>query len=165
MEWHVDEMRETDWDQTREIFVQGIATGNATFESNPPSWQQWDSSHLSYCRLVARGRDGHLLAWAALSRVSSRHVYRGIAEVSIYVRSDCRGQGVGGALITELIKHSEAAGFWTLQAHIFPENRGSLRLHRKAGFREVGRRERFGQMGGAWRDVLLLERRSQVVGL
>jgi phosphinothricin acetyltransferase len=165
MEWHLDLMGEADWEQVREIFVQGIETGKATFETDAPSREQWDSSHLSCGRLVARGPDGRLLGWAALARVSPRRVYRGVAEVSIYVRSDCRGQGVGLALLTELVKQSEAAGLWTLQAHVFPENRASLRLHEKAGFREVGRRERLGQMGKTWRDVLLLERRSQVVGL
>ncbi len=165
MEWHLDLMREADWEQVREIFLQGIATGNATFETDAPSWEQWNSSHLSCCRLVARGPDGRLSGWAALSRVSPRQVYRGIAEVSIYVGSDCRRHGVGAALLEKLIEDSEAAGLWTLQAHIFPENGASLRLHEKAGFRPVGRRERFGQMRETWRDVLLLERRSQVVGV
>lgn len=165
MEWQLDEMKEADWDQVRQIFLEGIATGNATFETGAPAWEQWDSSHLACCRLVARRSDGRILGWAALSKVSHRWVYRGIAEVSIYVRIDCRGQGVGAGLLDKLVKDSEEAGLWTLQAHIFPENTASLRLHEKAGFRQVGRREKLGEMEGNWRDVLLLERRSRVVGL
>lgn len=165
MEWRVDSLHESDWEQVKEIFVQGIATENATFETEAPSWQQWDASHLSCCRLVARDPAGHVLAWAALSRVSHRFVYRGVAEVSIYVRDDCRGRGIGLVLLEELIRQSEAAGIWTLQAHIFPENNASLRLHEKAGFRQVGRRASLGQMKGTWRDVVLLERRSQGVDL
>jgi len=160
----VDPMGPADWDQVREIFIQGIVTGNATFETQAPSWDHWDSSHLSCCRLVVRRQNARLSGWAALSRVSARQVYGGIAEVSIYVANDCRGQGVGAALLEKLVEESEAAGLWTLQAHIFPENEASLRLHQKAGFRQVGRRERFGKMGETWRDVLLLERRSSVVG-
>jgi L-amino acid N-acyltransferase YncA len=165
MEWYLDGMGDADWEQAREIFVQGIATGNATFETEAPSWEQWNSSHFSCCRLVARGPDGRLLGWVALSLVSHRCVYRGIAEVSVYVRNECRGQGLGRALLERLVTDSEAAGLWTLQAHIFPENQASLKLHEKAGFRQVGRRERLGQMHGTWRDVILMERRSQVVGL
>ncbi|RPJ82249.1 MAG: N-acetyltransferase family protein [Acidobacteria bacterium] len=164
MEWLVASMVPADWEQVREIFIQGIATGNATFETHAPTWDHWDSSHLSSCRLVARRQDGRLSGWAALSRVSARQVYRGIAEVSVYVANDCRGQGVGAALLEKLVEESETVGLWTLQAHIFPENEASLRLHQKAGFRQVGRRERFGKMGETWRDVLLLERRSSVVG-
>lgn len=165
MEWQLDELKAADWEQVRGIFLEGIATGNATFETEAPSWEQWDSAHLACCRLVARRSGGPLSGWAALSKVSHRCVYRGIAEVSIYVRSDCRGQGVGRALLNRLVQESEAAGLWTLQAHIFPENKASLRLHERAGFRHVGRRERLGKMARTWRDVLLLERRSQVVGL
>jgi len=158
-------MQETDWEGVREVFLQGIATGNATFETDAPSWDQWHSTHLASCRLVTRGPGGGLLGWAALSKVSNRCVYRGIAEVSIYVREDCRGQGVGAALLQQLINDSEAAELWTLQAHIFPENLASLKLHERLGFRQVGRRERLGKMGETWRDVLVLERRSHTVGV
>jgi len=158
-------MQGRDWEQVRLIFLEGIATGNATFEVDAPSWDHWNSSHLTECRLVTRRSDDQVLGWAALSRVSNRCVYRGIAEVSVYVAGSCRRQGVGAALLNALVEESEGAGIWTLQAHIFPENQASLRLHERSGFRQVGRRERLGEMKGAWRDVLLLERRSSVVGI
>jgi len=153
----------TDWPDVRQIYWEGIQTGHATFEENPPDWATWDASHLKVCRLVARA-NGAVVGWAALSPVSSRCVYAGVAEVSIYVGEKARGQGVGRRLLQSLIDASEQEGFWTLQSGIFPENTASVALHKKLGFREVGRRERIGRLNGAWRDVLLLERRSSVVG-
>lgn len=135
--------------------------GEATFEAEVPGWEHWDSSHLIEHRLVAL-RDGEVAGWAALSPISDRCVYGGVAEVSVYVTAGARGQGVGRALLEALVASSEAGGIWTLQAGIFPENEASVRLHERAGFRVVGRRERLGRLRGAWRDILLLERRSPV---
>lgn len=151
------------WPVVRAIYEAGIATGNATFEQEPPTWEEWDARHLAAPRLVALA-GGEVVAFAALSPYSGRAVYRGVAEVSIYVAVAARGQGVGRRLLGEIVQRSEAAGIWTLQAGIFPENRASLALHAACGFREVGRRERLGWMNGAWRDVMLLERRSAVAG-
>ena len=166
----IADMTESDWPVVAAIFQQGIDTGNATFEPRPPdSWETWQKSKIASCSLVAR--DGEtVLGWAALSPYSSRRVYAGVAEVSIYVGREARGRGVGSLLLEGLIQRSEAEGFWTLQAGIYPENEDSLRLHLKHGFRQVGVRERLGKMSfgprqGQWRDVLLLERRSQVVGV
>ncbi len=156
-------MRPEDWDQVRSIYREGIATGHATFETDAPSRENWGGAHLKEARLVARDGDA-VLGWAALSPVSSRCVYAGVAEVSVYVAAGARGRGVGRALLRELIAASERQGIWTLQAGVFPENRASLELHRRCGFREVGRRERLGRLGGVWRDVILLERRSPTVG-
>lgn len=151
-----------DWPRVREIYEEGIATGNATFETEPGDWQQWDARHLPGCRLVA-GDSDQVLGWAALSPVSARRVYAGVAEVSVYIAAAARGRGLGKALLNELILTSEQNGIWTLQAGIFPENVASIALHEVLGFRQVGRRERLGQLKGKWRDVLLLERRSKVV--
>ncbi len=152
-----------DWPRVRDIYEEGIATGNATLETQVPEWQQWDARHLSSCRLVAA--HGHeILGWAALSPVSARPVYAGVAEVSVYVSATARGHGVGKSLVTELIINSEQHGIWTLQAGIFPENLASIRLHEAVGFRKIGKRERLGQLAGRWRDVLLMERRSKVAG-
>jgi L-amino acid N-acyltransferase YncA len=152
-----------DWDEVRRIYLEGIADGNATFETEAPSWERWDASHRPAPRLVARA-SGSTVGWAALSSVSSREAYRGVAEVSVYVAASARGRGVGRALLTELVRRSEESGVWTLQAGIFPENAASLALHRACGFRTVGRRERLGRLAGVWRDVMLLERRSDRVG-
>jgi len=159
MSYIIDTMRASDWDQVRAIYLEGIATGQATFETTAPSWEQWDAKHLADGRLVARQADA-VVGWAALSLVSDRSVYAGVAEVSIYIGAVARGQGVGRALLTALIAVSEQLGIWTLQAGVFPENAASLSLHRRCGFREVGRRERIGRLHDVWRDVLLLERRS-----
>jgi L-amino acid N-acyltransferase YncA len=147
----------------RAIYLEGIATGNATFEQTAPDWEKWDAGHLPAARIVARS-DGAVVGWAALSGVSSRCVYAGVAEVSVYVAEHARGHGAGSRLMARLIADSEAAGIWTLQAGIFPENEASIALHERAGFRIVGRRERLGQMNGRWRDVVLMERRSAVAG-
>lgn len=152
-----------DWPAMERIYAEGIATGQATLETGTPAWEAWDADHLDACRLVAED-GGDVVGWAALSPVSDRCVYGGVAEVSVYVAPEARGRGVGTALLRRLVRASEEAGLWTLQAGIFPENEASLRLHEKAGFRVVGRRERLGKLDGTWRDVLLLERRSDVVG-
>jgi len=163
MEYQIESMSESDWDQVRSIYLEGIQTGDATFETDAPSWEKWDAGHLKDCRLVARD-DCAILGWAALSHVSARQVYAGVTEVSIYVAAESRGRRIGQALLSALIAESERCGIWTLQAGIFPENRSSISLHLKNGFREVGRRERLGKMNGIWRDVVLLERRSNLVG-
>jgi len=158
----LEPMRPEDWLAVRTIYLEGIATGNATFAQEAPEWATWDAGHLAVARLVARS-DSDVVGWAALSPVSSRCVYAGVAEVSIYVGEKARGRGVGRELMARLIAESEAAGIWTLQAGIFPENTASIVLHERAGFRLVGRRERIGQMNGRWRDVVLMERRSAAV--
>jgi L-amino acid N-acyltransferase YncA len=152
-----------DWPAVKTIYEEGIATGDATFEEAAPDWERWDTAHLREARLVAEC-GGRIVAWAALSAVSGRRVYSGVAEVSIYVSSSMRGRGVGAKLLDSLARESEAQGYWTLQAGIFPENAASIAVHQKCGFRIVGRRERLGKMGGRWRDVMLLERRSSVAG-
>ena len=163
------------WPQVRAIYEQGIATGHATFQTEAPTWEDWDRSHLPHSRLVAvdagYGHTGQVLGWAALSPVSGRCVYGGVAEVSVYVagaargRGAIRGRGVGRQLLAALVADSEAHGLWMLQASIFPENTTSISIHAGAGFRTVGYRERIGQQHGVWRDTLLLERRSAVVGI
>jgi phosphinothricin acetyltransferase len=162
-EFVIAPLRPDDWNQVKEIYLEGIATGNATFETTAPSWEQWDAAHLWFARLVARQK-GTLVGWAALSPVSQRCVYGGVAEVSVYVSASTRRSGVGRKLLQSLIDESEQNGIWTLQAGMFPENAGSLSLHQSCGFREVGRRERVGKMNGVWRDTILLERRSTTVG-
>jgi len=156
------------WPQVRAIYEQGMATGHATFATSAPAWEAWDRDHLAACRLVAvdagYGGSGQVLGWAALAPVSGRCVYGGVAEVSVYVAGAARGRGVGRQLLAALVAASEAHGLWTLQAGIFPENTPSISIRAGAGFREVGRRECIGQLHGAWRDTLLLERRSAVVG-
>lgn len=157
-------MSDNDWPAVREIYREGIETGDATFETIVPELVVWDAGHLRGCRLVAR--DGiDVVGWAALSAVSRRLVYSGVAEVSIYVAARQRGKGAGRALLAALVCESEANGIWMLQAGIFPENGASLALHESCGFRLVGRRERIGQHHGRWRDTVLLERRSGVVGI
>lgn len=156
-------MTAADWPAVRAIYEAGVATRNATFESTAPTWPEWDSSHLPEHRLVAVD-DGQVAGWAALSPVSDRCVYGGVAENSVYVHPDHWGRGVGRVLLDALIVSAESGGIWTIQTGIFPENTASLALHERCGFRVVGRRERIGQLDGAWRDTLFLERRSQVVG-
>ena len=147
------------WDDVRRIYVEGIATGNATLETEPPPWEKWDRGHRVEVRFVAR-EDGRVVGWAALSPVSERCVYEGVAEVSVYVASDARGRGVGRRLLEELVRASEEAGVWTIQTGIFPENTASIRLHESVGFRVLGIREKLGKLDGVWRDVAFLERRS-----
>jgi len=157
----IRELRAPDWPEVAAIYEEGIATGDATFETRVPTWDTWDAAHSGH-RLVAEA-DGVVAGWAALSPVSERSCYRGVAEVSVYVATRARGRGVGRGLLDELVARSEADGIWTLQAGIFPENKASLRLHLGCGFRLVGVRERIGELSGVWRDVLSLERRSEVV--
>jgi phosphinothricin acetyltransferase len=153
-----------DWPEVARIYAEGIATGIATFEAEVPSWATWDAGHLGHSRWVAAGAEG-LLGWSALSPVSRRACYAGVAEVSIYVSAGARGDGIGGRLLHALIESAEAGGIWTLQAGIFAENHASLRLHESWGFRLVGRRERIAQLAGRWRDTMLFERRSMMVGV
>lgn len=160
----IEVMSPADWGAVREIYGEGIATGDATFETDVPSEPDWDRAHLQACRLVAR-TDHRVIGWAALSRVSERPVYRGVAEVSVYVSAAARGHSIGSRLLHALIEASERAGVWTLQAGVFPENDASLRLHEACGFRRVGTRYRLGELRQQWRDVVLLERRSEVVGI
>ena len=157
-------MESGDWDAVRAIYLEGIATRNATFETDAPGWEKWDRDRLPCCRLVARDGTG-VLGWAALSPVSTRPVYAGVAEASIYIATRARGRGIGAVLLQALITASEQAGIWTLQAGIFPENDASLRMCQRAGFRIVGARERIGCMDGRWRDTVLMERRSAVAGV
>jgi L-amino acid N-acyltransferase YncA len=159
----VARMDDAHWPAVERIYAEGIATGQATFEERPPSFEEFDRDHLPDQRLVAVD-DGDVVGWAALSAVSGRCVYGGVAEVSVYVAEQARGRGIGRALVTELIASAERAGIWTLQAGIFPENASSVGLHHACGFRTVGVRERLGRQHGVWRDVLLVERRSPVVG-
>ncbi|HTZ82268.1 MAG TPA: GNAT family N-acetyltransferase [Candidatus Acidoferrales bacterium] len=172
MKFRIMPMHPNLWPEVRQIYAEGIATGNATFETELPDWQKWDSSHRKDCRLIAvAGADEALsgsvrvFGWAALSSVSTRHVYRGVAEVSVYVAASSQRKGMGKALLEALIQESELNGIWTLQAGIFPENKASVGLHKSCGFREVGIRRKIGALSNTWRDVLLLERRSSKVGL
>jgi L-amino acid N-acyltransferase YncA len=155
----IRELEAGDWPAVRAIYEEGIATRNATFDTEAPGWEDWDASHLPAHRLVAE-RDGEVVGWAVLSGYSDRCCYRGVAEVSVYVSESARGQGVGRALLTRLVEESERDGIWTLQAAMFPENVASVALHERCGFRVVGTRERLGQLDGVWRDVVLLERRA-----
>ena len=156
-------MTPEDWPLVRDIYEEGLQTGDATFETVCPDWEEWNSRHHEFCRLVLRP-GGTIAGWAALSPVSSRAVYAGVAEVSIYVAAAHRGQGAGRVLMAALVLASEAARIWTLQASIFPENGVSIALHKQHGFRLVGKRERIGCLQGRWRDTVLMERRSTSIG-
>ena len=153
------------WEQVSKIYAEGIATGNATFQTSIPSWVEWDKTHERKPRLVAVDDNKSVLGWAALTPVSGRCVYAGVGEVSVYVSTAARGQGIGGKLLQALITESEKNNFWTLQAGIFPENVASIKIHELAGFRVIGKREKIGQMNGEWKDTLLLEKRSTVIGI
>jgi L-amino acid N-acyltransferase YncA len=157
-------MLAADWPAVREIYLEGIATRQATFETQAPSWAAWDASHSPFARLVAREADT-VVGWAALSPVAARRVYAGVAEVSVYVAQSQRGMGLGRRLLEALIAAAEENGVWSLQAVMFPENSGSVALHRSCGFRDVGRRERIARLDGVWRDTILLERRSPKIGI
>jgi L-amino acid N-acyltransferase YncA len=156
-------MMPADWEHVCAIYLEGIASGEATFETEAPSWEQWDAAHHPFARLAARS-DGRVIGWAALSPVSRRKCYAGVAEVSVYVAASYRGRGVGRRLLEAVIVESERHGIWTLQGATFPSNAASLRLQQSCGFREIGRRERIAQLHGQWRDTILTERRSAVVG-
>jgi L-amino acid N-acyltransferase YncA len=153
-----------DWDEVKNIYLEGIATKNATFETEAPTWEVWDKAHRTDCRLIAR-INNKIAGWAALSKVSARLVYVGVAEVSIYIDAGFRGKGIGDKLMSALIQESEINGVWTLQAGIFPENKASIHLHEKHGFRILGVREKIGKMGDCWRDVVLMERRSKKIDI
>ena len=157
-------MQNEDWPQVQGIYREGIETGNATFETQVPEWEVWDGKTRPQPRLVAR-LDGQVVGWAALSSVSARAVYAGVCEVSVYVAAAARGQGVGKKLLQALVQASEELGIWTLQASIFPENQASIAIHEQCGFRVLGRREKIAQHRGRWRDTVLMERRSQIVGV
>jgi L-amino acid N-acyltransferase YncA len=152
------------WEAVRSIYLEGIATGNATFEQTAPEWREWNESHLDVCRTVAKEKEA-VVGWTALSPISKRPVYAGVAEISTYVAEAARGRGIGRQLLKKTITDSEANGIWTLQAGIFPENQSSMRLHLAMSFRVVGTRVRLGKMSGCWRDVTLLERRSEFAGI
>jgi len=158
-------LTEAHWSAVKAIYEAGIATGNATFETQAPAWEAWDKAHLGHSRLVAGDEAGTVLGWAALSPVSSRCVYGGVAEISVYIAAEAWGQGVGRQLLQALIADSEARGIWTLQAGTFEENTASIGLHTQAGFRVIGYRERIGQHHGVWRNTVQMERRSPTVGV
>lgn len=160
----IDSLKPADWPRACAIYLEGILSGNATFETEPPNWEQWDLSHHQFGRLVAATDEG-IMGWSALSPVSVRRCYSGVAEVSIYVSASARGQGVGRFLLRETIRAAEANGIWTLQGSVFPENVASLRMCTAAGFRQVGRRKHIAKLNGLWRDTILLERRSDRIGL
>lgn len=164
MSVQIKKMEASHWEAVSKIYLEGIATGFATFETDTPSYDAWHNAHLNSCRLVAVENE-NVLGWAALSPVSSRCVYGGVAEVSVYVGKDSRGKGVGKSLMENLILESENDGIWTLQSGIFPENEGSIELHKKVGFRYIGKRERVGKLNGEWKDNILFERRSTTVGI
>lgn len=160
----VENMATGDWEAVREIYQEGIATGNATVETQAPPWEHWNNIHRPDCRLVAKVGES-VIGWAALSPVSPREAYAGVAEVSVYVAELFRGNGVGKLLLSALVSASEAAGVWTLQASIFVENEPSIAIHSAQGFRTVGIRERIGCLDGHWRNTVLMERRSKITGV
>ncbi|MDC6366146.1 MULTISPECIES: GNAT family N-acetyltransferase [Flavobacteriaceae] len=157
-------MTPKDWEQVSKIYAEGIETGIATFELSIPTYETWDQAHLNQCRLVAE-EGQNILGWTALSPVSSRCVYGGVGEVSVYIAANSRGKGVGKSLMEKLIEESEAAGLWTLQSGVFPENKASIKLHEKVGFRYIGKREKVGKIHGVWKDNLLFEKRSKTIGI
>ena len=163
-DYSIGAMTAADAGAVLEIYAAGIATGDATFQTDVPVWPDWDAAHLAAPRLVARAADGAVLGWCALSPISRREVYAGVCEESVYVAPAARGRGVGRALLEAMVRESEAAGIWTLQTGIFPENAASLALHESCGFRVLGVRERIGRHHGRWRDVVFMERRSKAVG-
>ena len=159
-----DKILPEDWEAVKQIYEEGIATGQATFQQEAPEWDEWNNDHLKHSRIVAR-ENGEVLGWAALTPVSGRCVYAGVGEVSVYVGAKARGKGLGKQLLQKLIEESEANNIWTLQAGIFPENVASIKIHEDRGFRVLGTRERIGQMNGVWRDTILMERRSKTIGV
>lgn len=157
------ELRPDHWEEVRNIYLHGIATKQATFQTDAPTWEEWDKGHLSSLRYVAV-IDGTVAGWAATTPVSGRCVYAGVTEVSVYIHEAFRGKGIGTALLQKLITESEGNNIWTLQSGIFPENTASIALHEKLGFRKIGYREKIGKMDGVWRDTVLMERRSKITG-
>lgn len=165
MDYEVEKMRSEDWEQVKNIYLEGINTGIATFQNEVPTWEAWDKGHLKIGRLVARSSDG-VLGWVAIAPTSSRCCYEGVVEVSVYIRENYRGNGIGTSLLKKLIEQSEESGIWTLYCSIIKENYGSIEMHKKCGFREIGLRERIAKMSnGTWHDVVLLERRSNITGM
>jgi phosphinothricin acetyltransferase len=160
----LEAMSPEDWPAVRSIYLEGILSGQATFEEDAPPWEEWDAAHLQIARLVAKFDDGTLVGWAALRPVSPRACYRGVAEVSVYVAGKAQRQGIGRALLREMIRVSEENGIWTLQGSVFPENHVSLKMCEVCGFRQIGRRKHIAKMDGLWRDTVLVERRSVRVG-
>ena len=160
----INSMEPQHWNEVKRIYEEGLSTGNATFQTTAPNWEDWNKSHIQSSRLVAFEK-GTMVGWAALTPVSDRCVYGGVAEISVYVAESARGKGVGKELLKALIRTSEDNKFWTLQAGIFPENIASIKIHEANGFRIIGKREKIGQMNGIWRDTVLLERRSKKVGI
>ena len=165
MNYQIRPMQPEDGEKVIEIFEEGIAGGNATFDQSTPSWEVWDQKFFNVCRFVLETEDHEILGWAALQPVSNRDCFKGVAEISIYMKNAAQGKGFGSMLLKKLVLDSEEHQFWTLQSGIFPENEPSIIIHKKLGFREVGRREKLGQMNGVWRDIILLERRSKIVGI
>lgn len=165
MDYIIDEMTKSDWEQVASIYLDGIKTGKATFQTEVPTWDNWNNGHIASCRLVVRS-ESRVLGWAALSATSSRCVYAGVAEVSIYIGDKHKGKGIGTALLEKLIKLSEETGFWTLQSGIISKNTASIGLHKNCGFREIGIREKVAKMNNKeWMDVTFMERRSTIVGI
>lgn len=165
MNYEIRPMQTGDADKVLEIFQQGINGGNATFDKVAPTWEAWDTKHFNLCRFVLEDENDQVVGWCALQPVSNRDCFKGVAEVSIYLDGSVQGKGLGTILLKKLILDSEEHDFWTLQAGIFPENKVSIAIHQKQGFRTVGTREKIGEMNGQWRDIVLLERRSKSVGL
>ena len=165
MNYQIRPMQPEDGEKVIEIFEEGIAGGNATFDQSAPSWEVWDQKFFNVCRFVLETEDHEILGWAALQPVSNRDCFKGVAEISIYMKNAAQGKGFGSMLLKKLVLDSEEHQFWTLQSGIFPENEPSIIIHKKLGFREVGRREKLGQMNGVWRDIILLERRGKIVGI
>lgn len=165
MNYEIREMQPSDGEKVIEIFQEGIDGGNATFEQNVPTWEAWDNKFFKICRFVLEDENENIFGWAALQPISNRDCFKGVAEVSIYLKNEFQGKGLGKMLLRKLILDSEEHEFWTLQSGIFPENEASINVHLNLGFRKVGTRERIGQMNGVWRDVILLERRSALVGI
>lgn len=159
-----DSMQPQHWPEVKKIYEEGIATGQATFQQSAPEWEEWNRNHLTACRIVAKEKDT-ILGWAALTPVSGRPVYAGVAEVSVYISSKARGKGLGKQLLEQLVEESEMQNIWTLQAGIFPENTPSIKIHEACGFRILGRREKIGKMNGTWRDTILMERKSKKIGV
>jgi phosphinothricin acetyltransferase len=164
MELFFRDMTAGDWTSVAEIYKQGIENGNATFQQDIPTWDDWNEGHIKSCRIVAF-IDNKIIGWGALTAVSRRPVYSGVAEVSVYISDKYRGQKIGTKLLERLIAESEKEKFWTLQAGIFSENIPSLKIHKELGFRKIGHREKIGKMNGIWRDTILLERRSKITGI
>ena len=161
---NIRSMLNTDWPSVKKIYEEGLATGNASFQTTAPDWNEWNESHVNSCRLVALENKA-ILGWAALTAVSGRCVYAGVGEVSVYIAQQSRGIGIGKILLQSLIDESEKNNFWTLQSGIFPENKPSIRIHEELGFRLIGSRQKIGKMNGVWRDTLLFERRSPKIGI